>query len=180
MRKPKALSLIFAVIIFSCSKDKIVPSVAETNGVLLAGAKGSSKSWKLASTTLSINGGAAQPGVISSCTGDNVIQFSNNSTQDFQTTDGAVKCSATDPSIIEKGNWALSLDGKTMIIESEIYITQAQVNANPSLLFFLLNQGIPLTITNISDSAFTFTYTVVDDSVTPNNRYLLTINLVKN
>src|SRR5579872_5231711 len=91
----KGLAGFIAILfIVSCSKkDTTPPTGAETNATLLAGAKGGSKSWKITSLTQTVNGGTAQTITPSSgipaCEADNVFVFSNNSTQSYQTTEGA-------------------------------------------------------------------------------------------
>jgi len=126
MRILKGLILVAVAsfVISSCTKDKIVPTVAETSGVTLAGAKGSSKSWKLSSASSSQSGGTEQAVALNTCLLDNVYKFSNNSTQDFQHTEGTIKCTSSDPNIVEDGSWAFTVDGKNLLFDGTPYSSQ--------------------------------------------------------
>jgi|GEM_PF-1619528 len=137
-----SIAIVFLAIAFSCSKDKTITPLAMTNGTLLAGANGQSKTWKIVSVTEvdSLNASAsviASLGYINpdkttysqadnsipACVSDNVYTFSNNSTQDYQLAEGATEgtamlCSQSDIFLIETGNWAFTDDGKNLLIDA--------------------------------------------------------------
>ncbi|HCW09126.1 MAG TPA: hypothetical protein DGG95_17350 [Cytophagales bacterium] len=179
----KRLSIFaFIALALSCTKEKVVSqsTAAETNAVLLAGAKGSSKSWKLTGITLKENSNAVQSASASdlpSCEADNVLTFSNNATQTYTQIENTL-CTSTDPTTVEKGSWAFTDDGKTLLIDAFVYPTSTQFSDTnePFLIFFILAQGVPLTVTSITDSTFTIAYTVTDSS---NNNYYITVTFTK-
>src|SRR5258706_1740545 len=126
MRTFQSLLLIgvLGLMILACSKDKTVTPIADTNGACLEGAKGSSKSWKISSATGSQNGGAEQTLALDACFLDNLFKFTNNSTQDYENTEGLSKCVNTDSTLVEKGTWAFTSDGKTLLIDGASYSQQ--------------------------------------------------------
>ncbi len=160
------LVFVSLAIIISCSKKDPPPSAGEANGALLAGAKGSSKSWNLTSISESVDGGAAQTVTstsgIPACESDNVFIFSHTTTQSYQQTEGAATCTNGDPSTIESGSWAFSEDGKSLFIEATVYPTSTQFqNEDASgyfLYYFILSIGKPLTVTQITATGLTVTY----------------------
>lgn len=169
MKKALNYFLLFVslAIIVSCSKKDSPPSAGEANGALLAGAKGSSKSWNLTSISESVDGGAAQivtsTSGIPSCESDNVFVFSHTTTQSYQQTEGPTTCTTGDPTTIESGSWAFSEDGKTLFVEATIYPTATQFqNEGPSngyfLYYFILSVGKPWTVTQITANSLTVTY----------------------
>lgn len=112
--------LLFSVSLFlglsSCKEDDPEPLKAETQAVLLAGDKGSSKSWKL--TTASFQEGST-PSVdfnLTTCVLDNIYLFTNNDDQSYRATEGATRCDSADPDLVEAGNWTFTLDGKILIV----------------------------------------------------------------
>ncbi len=124
MKKIQAGLLMFVVILLiaSCTKTETTPpSGAETNAILLAGAKGASKSWTLSSATGSLNGGSAGALQLASCFQDNVYKFTNNSTQDYIDNEGATKCTSTDSTVVESGGWSFTDDGKNLVIDATPY-----------------------------------------------------------
>ena len=111
--KIKLLTLVALLGIFiGCKEDDPEPLAIEKMTVMLAGKKGESKTWKLESGSLSVNGGANQTLNFVACFTDNLYEFSNNDSQDYE---GASKCETTDPTITEYGNWALTFEGELII-----------------------------------------------------------------
>jgi hypothetical protein len=180
---------VFAIvlIIASCTKKETTPPTAgETNSLLLAGAKGASKSWAIASISQSENGGAAQtvtpattsnPTGIPACESDNVFQFSYNTGQSYQQTEGATSCTSGDPSTIESGSWAFTDDGKTLLVDAIVNATstQLQSTAEPFLGYMILEYGGPLSVVQITATTLTVSYSFVDNTVSPANTYLITL-----
>jgi len=163
----------------SCSKSETTP-IAETNGTLLAGTKGASKSWSLTSATVSVNGATAQAVTdIPACESDNVFVFSNNATQDYTETEGSTSCASTDPATVEKGSWAFTDDGKNLLIDGVYFPTSAQFQAEQDLPLFILSQGEPLTVKQITASSFTVTYSYQDTSTSPATSYFFTVSFTK-
>lgn len=181
-----SLSIIMVLIIASCSKEKASPTLADSNGVLLAGAKGSSKSWKLASISESVNGGTAQSVTPSSgipaCEADNIFMFSNNAAQSYSDTEGATSCTPGDPSTIESGSWAFTADGKSLVIDGSVNVTSAQFQstAEPFLGYFILAEGQPLAVSQLTATNLAVSYTYVDTSVSPSNSYFITLAFTAN
>src|SRR5258706_6842680 len=175
------LVFVAILVVVSCTKKETTPPTAgETNGTLLAGAKGASKSWSLTSATVSVNGGSAQAiSDIPACESDNVFVFSNNSTQDYSETEGATLCQSTDPQTIEKGSWAFTSDGKSLLIDATYYPVLAQFQAENDLPLFILSHGEPLTVAQITDSSFTITYSYQDTSTSPATKYSFTVIFTK-
>src|SRR5581483_8568338 len=101
------LLFVSLAIIISCSKKDTPPSAGETNGVLLAGAKGSSKSWSLTSISEKVDAGATQTVTstngIPACENDNVFNFSHSTAQSYQQSEGASTCTSGDVATIESG-----------------------------------------------------------------------------
>ena len=162
------LSCVVALMVLSCSKDSAKPSAAENNAVLLAGAKGSSKAWTLSQYTEAKNGGTATDytSQLDAAFADNIYTFYNNDTQDYQGDEGATKYNSTDPSTMEKGTWAFTDNGKTLLIEGSAY------SANS--LFASL--GRPLAIANLTSVSFSASFTAQD---TLNNTYIVTLGFSK-
>jgi len=177
-----SLSIFLILIIASCSKEKASPTLADSNGVLLAGAKGSSKSWRIASISESVNGGTAQtvtPSAsgIPTCEADNVFLFSNNATQSYTDTEGATSCTSGDPATVESGSWAFTADGKSLVIDGTVYATTAQFQstAEPFLGYLILSEGTPLTVSQLTAANLTVSYTYVDNSASPAKNFLITL-----
>lgn len=191
MNKYKILviaALVGWVIISSCTKDKIVEKIVKVNvdpipdslGIILAGAKGSSKTWSLTSATVNVNGGVPQAITdIPACESDNIFQFSNNSTQDYQQTEGATLCASTDPTTIEKGSWAFTGDGKSLLIDGYYYPASAQFQAEQDLQLFILVQGVPLSVVQMSTSSFAVSYSYTDTSGSTPVTYKFNIGFTK-
>jgi len=166
------------VVLLSCSKSSTTPpSAAETNAVLLAGAKGGNKSWSLTSATVSVNGGVAQAITnIPACESDNVFVFSNNTTQDYVENEGATQCATTDPATIEKGSWAFTDNGKSLLIDATYYPQSAQFQSESDLVLFILAQGEPLTVSAITASSFTLSYSYTDTSTSTTYAFTITFS----
>jgi len=181
--------ILFAIvlIIASCTKKETSPpTVGESNSLLLAGTKGASKSWKIASISQSENGGTPQsvtpatstnPTGIPICEADNIFMFSYNTAQGYQQTEGATTCTSGDPSTIESGSWAFTDDGKTLLIDSFVNATTAQLQSasEPFLGYMILIYGAPLNVVQITATSLTVSYSFVDTSVSPSNTYVITL-----
>lgn len=178
----------FAVLVaatFSCSKEKIVTkNITDPLGILLAGDKSSSKSWKITALTQKVNGGTPSTvtvanGDIPTCEGDNIFKFSNNSNQDYIQTEGSTVCDSNrpDPTTIEKGSWAFTNDGKGLIVDTWVYPTSAQFqDANePFLGYFILSEGEPLTVVTLTDTSLVLSYQYTYNS----SNYELTLTFAK-
>lgn len=114
--KAKLLTLAALLLLLSCKEDDPEPTGAEKQGVLLAGEKGKSKNWVLTGGTAQETGGPVQTFNFDACFTDNIYTFNNNDAQSYVNTEGASKCDATHPSEIEKGTWAITLDGEIVIV----------------------------------------------------------------
>lgn len=108
---PVAIALFSLLALVGCKKDDPAPLEAEVRGKLLAGEKDASKNWRLIGITFTSASDPASSLTLGGCFADNLYTFSNNSSQDYQAAEGASKCSTDSPDIIEKGNWAFTLDG---------------------------------------------------------------------
>lgn len=125
-----------------CS-EKIEPKPA-TYSQLLTGTD--KKSWKMVSLQVIDNGTPSgvipisQSG-IDPCIADDLCTFYADAEHKFEASEGATKCSATDPDIYVTDTWAL-------------------VNANATLEFYLpvLNGKYPWTIKNLTSSVLTIQY----------------------
>src|SRR5260221_1805642 len=164
--------IVIVALIFSCSKESTSPS--QTNGVNLTGASGSNKSWMLTAVTYTVNGGLAQSLTLSACVLDNVYKFSNNPTQDFVQTDGAVKCQTADSTVTESGNWAFTNDGKNLVVEGEWFDDLSQ-ETDFQYLFTAL--GEPSTVVQLTATALTVSYSFTSSS--SGNKYVVTAIFAK-
>jgi len=121
MRKysSRILSLVlFLSIAVACSKSDPAPLKAQTNAVLLAGDKGKSKIWKIA--TINVASGSSSSNVqLLACQTDNEYTFSNNDAQSYSAAEGVAKCDPSYPVTIETGTWAFTLDGLTLIVSAD-------------------------------------------------------------
>ena len=138
----------------ACKKDEPEPLQAEVRGKLLAGEPGQSKSWKLSNATGNINSGTNQVLTFDACFLDNIYQFTNNSSQTYQCTEGASKCTSTDPDIVESGNWAFALDGSMVIILSN--------EATPNGLFSYYSLPFPAKVIELMDKSLKLRITFKD------------------
>jgi hypothetical protein len=155
MKRLFTLGLI--ALFFSCSKTEVKPSAAETNGVLLAGAKGSSKTWQISSATGSFNSGSIQTLSLDDCFIDNAFKFNNDDSQSFEHTEGLTKCDSSDPTLIEKGSWAFTADGKKLIFDAIPYSNQ---------YLFYASAGTPAIVTDLTDTSFKCSFNIVQGADT--------------
>lgn len=179
----KGLFVFVAILIIaSCSKKETTPPTAgETNSLLLAGAKGSSFSWKLTGMQGSVAGGTAADiqtltgSTFPACELDNVFQFSFNSAQSFTQTEGASSCTSGDPSTIETGSWAFTDDGKTLLIDGTVSVTstQAQLAAEPFIGFMILS-GQLLNVNSITSTSLVLSYSFVETTSSQTITIILT------
>lgn len=155
----KVFQAVLLIALFSCTKTEVKPStsVSESNGILLAGAKGSSKTWQLASATGSLNNGTAQSITFNDCLTDNVFKFSNDDNQSLEHTEGLTKCTSTDSTLVEKGSWAFTADGKKLILDVIPYSNQ---------YLFYLSLGTPALISDLSETNFKYSFDIVDGTDT--------------
>lgn len=169
-------AILFLTIAFSCSKDKTVTPASVTNGTLLAGASGQSKTWKLTAITEAYSETGYQTqtytysvdnGGLPSCVSDNIFTFSNNSTQDYSLTEGSTLCNASvDVSNIESGSWALTNDGKNLLIDSYNNISSDEGDeittsgSDQSYLYDVLFSvsRTPLTVVQLTATAMILNY----------------------
>jgi hypothetical protein len=178
------LLLMFAMVIDSCTKNETKTSAAETQGILLAGTTGTSKSWKIFSVAQSVNGGPAQTitaANIPTCEADNVFQFSNNPAQSYTNSEGASVCTTGDPSSIEAGSWALTDDGKTLLIDASVNVTSTEISSTDHefLGYMLLAEGLPLSVTQLTATSLTVAYTFTDSSGASPATYAITLVFAK-
>lgn len=165
----------FILVICSCTKSPLT-TVSEWEGTLLAGPRGASKNWMLTAVTVSVNGAAAYlVSGIPICESDNVFTFSNNSAQDYVQTEGASFCASTDPTTLEKGSWGITDDGKNLLIAASYYPTTEQFTAEQDLPLFILSQGEPLQLMEITASRFKIAYSYQDKSLSPAPAYSFTL-----
>ena len=128
--------LIAILFVTGCNKDED-PVAAEKNAKLLAGSKNKSKTWVLTSLTEKVNTDPVEDLNFGACFFDNEYTFNNNSNQEFDTIEGLTSCNVDDPELIEEGNWAFSLDGKTLIVSSD------NVYSNQSLFSYFVGSAFP-------------------------------------
>lgn len=156
---PLSFCLLIGIALFNsgCKEDEPVPLQAEVKGKLLAGEKGQSKNWKLISGTIQVSGGAIQNLQLDPCFIDNIFKFTNNDSQDYEATEGTTKCDPADPNVIERGNWALSLDGNIIIVLSdEIYSFNG--------LFSFYSWPIPGKVSELTDTSLKIEMIIKDQA----------------
>lgn len=110
------MSVAILLLVSSCKEDDPEPLKAETQAVLLAGSKGSSKSWKLSVATYQEGSDPSVDFDLTTCILDNIYSFTNNDDQSYRATEGASRCDSADPDLLEAGNWTFTLDGKILVI----------------------------------------------------------------
>jgi hypothetical protein len=183
MKELKRITVVIVLmgLIGGCTKTETKSSAAETAAVLLAGASGSSKSWQVSQLQEQQVGSSSVATInasdLNSCESDNVYTFINNSTQSYTLNEGLSVCTTGDATTIESGSWGLTDDGKTLLIEGVDNITQTQFTAENNgkdllLGYLLLNNGTPLTITQLTANSITLTYLYTDSSNTTYNEYI--------
>jgi hypothetical protein len=146
--------LVFAVL-SSCKEDDPEPLKAETQAVLLAGQKGSSKSWKLTIASYQEGSSGSTEISLDACILDNIYQFTNNDDQTYKTTEGATSCDPGDPNVVEAGNWSFTLDGKILIVLPD------EVTYSNSALFSFLTY--PSEIVTLTDSGMTLKMNIIEN-----------------
>lgn len=161
MRKLFVYCLSASVVFFGSCSDDPDPLQAEKNGVLLAGKKGQSKSWKLVSLTEKFNTSAAEPLALSGCFVDNDYTFSNTDEQRYESTEGATVCEDGDPDLAEAGSWAFSIDGKTLIISGdEIYSQNGGLFSGLGYLFQFF--PFPCAVSTLTEDDLVLSITLKD------------------
>lgn len=164
----------FVLLAVSCSKDS-TETAAQSNAKLLAGNSGSSKSWNIVSISYTDGTNSATYNATSSvpiptCELDNTYQFSNTSSQTFQQLEGTTTCNSGDPTVLESGTWALTNDGKSLLIDGtwNVTNTQSQYSNEPfvvdMLLTYAVSGGTPFTITQLTSTALTLKYSFLNNS----------------
>lgn len=143
--------------LFGGCSEKIEPTPT-TYSQLLTGTE--KKTWRLVSLQVFDNGQpsgvipVAQSG-IDACVYDDLCTFYANDERKFEASEGAAKCTATDPDVYVTDNWTL-------------------INADASLEFYLpvLNGKFPWTIKNLTAQTLTIEYYFQDI----NASYRFTLN----
>ena len=149
---------LFALIAFSCKKDDVTPVGAQSNGILLAGNKGSSKTWQLTAFTGAVGGGTPQNLSVDACVLDNNFVFSNNDLQRFEHSEGSTKCDAADSTIVEDGSWAFTLDGKKLLVDGTGYSGQ----------YLFTSIGRPVDIITLTDVSMKVGFSIAFNGTTYN------------
>ncbi|MBN8575597.1 MAG: lipocalin family protein [Cyclobacteriaceae bacterium] len=132
------------VFISSCKKDEDPEPAYEVQSRLLAGAKGSSKTWKLSSASVTY-GSNTEDFEFSACFLDNRYKFTNNASQDYEASEGATKCNSTDPTIVESGHWSFTQDGGILIVLAYDYTN------SDGVLFAYFTR--PATVVELTDTS---------------------------
>ena len=104
--------------IAGCSDDDFEPIVQKQSRLLGGGGGNGSKKWVLVSGAASSINFPSTDLDFETCFSDNVYTFQNNASQDYNVAEGSSKCSSFDTNTTEKGSWALTLDGKSIIIHA--------------------------------------------------------------
>lgn len=161
---PAAIVLFSLLVLTGCKKDDPAPLEAEVRGKLLAGEKDASKGWRLIGLTVATNSSPAESRTLFGCFADNIYTFSNNSSQDYQSAEGASKCGTSSPDIIERGNWSFTIDGLIVnIVVDETYSTLGLFSSE--LLFGSDDEGnttvdiigypYPASVVNLTETGLT-------------------------
>ncbi|MBS1490425.1 MAG: hypothetical protein JSS93_07855 [Bacteroidetes bacterium] len=187
MKNPIAtfLTPLIILLLTSCAKESASPSAAQANTTLLAGPAGSSKNWSLLSITDSGGGAtytwsATSTTPVPACELDNIFQFSNNSLQSYTQSEGATSCQSSDPATVESGSWAFTNDGKTLLVEAFVNVSDSQTAspAEPFLLYMILAEAGPLSVSKITSTSLSLSYGYTDTSVNPSTSHTVTLALV--
>ncbi len=147
MKKILVFALVFGLL--AC-KDKSVDPVATTTLEKLTGS--GSKTWKLVEGVATK--GSLEVNLIASqnpCLTDNLINLKSDFSYEF--TEGATKCSPSDPDVIVSANWSISADEKQLSVSKFIFLNRTVDNP-------------VFTITEITDQNFVGTTSVVLDGET--------------
>jgi hypothetical protein len=161
------LAFLLIGVLSSCKEDDPAPLKAETQAILLAGQKGSSKSWKLTTASYQEGSGASTELNLDVCILDNIYLFTNNDDQTYKATEGATSCELTDPNVVEAGHWTFTINGEILIVLPD------EVTYSNSALFSFLTY--PSEIVTLTDSGMTLKMNVVDTS----SSYSYTLTFVK-
>lgn len=149
-----SILVLTAALFTACKEDDPEPLQAEVKGVLLAGEKGGSKTWKLTGGTAQLNSGSPQTLALDPCQLDDTFKFSNNDAQAYEMRGGTSKCDAADPDLLESGTWAFTIDGKVVLVLSNRF--------SPSGLFGSI--AVPAEVIDLTDSAMKLKMTLIDGS----------------
>lgn len=141
-------------VLSACKEDDPEPLKAETQAVLLAGQKGSSKSWKLTAASFQEGSSASTDINLDACILDNIYLFTNNDDQSYKATEGTTSCDPADPNVVEAGNWSFTLDGEILIVLPD------EVTYSNSALFSFLTY--PSEIVTLTDSGMTLKMNIVE------------------
>lgn len=152
------LLLAIGVVFTSCKEDDPEPLKAETQAVLLAGEKGSSKTWKLVSGTQQVNASSEVQITFDDCQLDDLFKFTNNDAQDYEMRGGALKCDDSDPDLLEEGTWAFTLDGSMVVILSNRTAISGLFN------FYAL--PFPAEVLSLSDTSMSLRLVIIDSGDT--------------
>ncbi len=152
------LLLAISVVFTSCKEDDPEPLKAETQAVLLAGEKGSSKTWKLVSGSQQVNAASEVQITFDPCQLDDLFKFTNNDAQDYEMRGGTIKCDDTDPDLLEEGTWAFTLDGSMVVILSNRTAISGLFN------FYAL--PFPAEVLALSDTSMSLRLVIIDDGNT--------------
>jgi hypothetical protein len=173
MKKIPGLVIVatFVALALGCSKESASPSAAQTNGANLAGTQGLSKSWKLTSVSYTLNGGLAKSLTLDPCVLDNVYKFTNNSSQDFIQTEGSTKCNSADSTVTESGNWALTNDGKNLVVEGQWFDNLSQ----ETVYQYIFTAFGEANVTQLTATTFVISYSFTNS----NGKYIVTATFTK-
>lgn len=131
------------VTLSSCKEDDPEPQY-EIKARLLAGEKGSSKSWSLTSATVTYDGDTESFN-FEACFLDNIYKFMRNATQDYEAREGLTKCETEDPAIVESGTWSFTADGTILIVLAN------DIEGSDAVLFsYFLH---PATVTELTEDS---------------------------
>lgn len=158
--KNNAFLLLFLIcIVFtSCKEDDPEPLKAETQAVLLAGEKGSNKTWKLVNGTQQVNASSEVPLTFDDCQLDDLFKFTNNDAQDYEMRGGTLKCDDTDPDLLEEGTWAFTLDGTMVVVLSN--------RTAFSGLFNYYSLPFPTEVLTLTDTSMSLKMLIIDSGNT--------------
>jgi len=154
---PNLVVLMFSLLLISCGEDDPQPLQSEVQAVLLAGVKGSSKTWRVTEIDYQRGTTPVQNYTFDPCFLDNVFTFKNNDAQDYEATEGATKCDSTDPDVIESGVWTFTTDGKMIIVLPD------NLTYSYNVLFAFLTY--PSTVVELTDTSLKIRMSLVDDGI---------------
>jgi hypothetical protein len=148
------ISVAILFLVSSCKEDDPEPLKAETQAVLLAGSKGSTKSWKLSVATYQEESNPSVDFDLTPCILDNIYIFTNNDDQSYRATEGATRCNTTDPDLLEAGNWTFTLDGKILVVLPD------ELNYSDGALFSFLTY--PSEILDLTETSMKLKMNVIE------------------